>query len=133
MTIVLPMLLLWFCFLSRVCPIEKLEFRSFFELDLYGLLLVVCVGVLPEMGEPSVVVVAVELDECDGDVCIRDSESMCLTFDVSVSRFAFGESLTVRVGDIFVGVEIGIDELLRLVLPNEVSLRKLCTDSGRCK
>lgn len=34
------------------------------------------------------------------------------------------------VGDTF-GVDIGIDELLRLVLFNDKSLRRLCADSGR--
>ena len=50
---------------------------------------------------------------------------------MSDSRFVFGDGF-VRVGDNFVADDIGIDEL-RLVLPSEVSLRKLCADSGRYK
>lgn len=96
---------------------------------------------------------AVGLDdvfEC-GDVaeawCMRDSESICRTLDVSDSRLAFGigEFLAVLVvmvtvaplltdarcvGDTF-GVDVGIDELLRVVLFNDKSLRRLCADSGR--
>lgn len=54
---------------------------------------------------------------------------MCRTLEVNDSRFVFGiGELFVRVGDIFVD-DIGIDEL-RLVLPNDVSLRKLWADSG---
>lgn len=68
--------------------------------------------------------------------------------DVSDSRLAFGigEFLAATaaaaatavvvvarcVGDTF-GVDIGIDELLRLVLFNDKSLRRLCADSGRYK
>lgn len=71
--------------------------------------------------------------ECDGDVCIRDNESMCRTFDVNDSRLVFGTGeLLVRDGDTLLD-EIGIDEPLRLVLPSDVSLRKLCAESGRFK
>ena len=76
--------------------------------------------------------------ECDGDACIRDmsrdNESMCRTLEVSDSRLVFGtgEFLAglVRVGDAF-GVDIGIDELFRFALFNDISLRRLCADSGR--
>lgn len=77
----------------------------------------------------------IDVFECDGEACIRDNESMCLTLDVSDSRLAFGIgeflAVFVRIGDVFVGVDIGIDEPLRLALFSDKSLRKLCADSGR--
>lgn len=176
------------CFLSRNwCPMEKLELRSRFELDLYRELLLLLLLLLllfmwccwwwwwcatPWMGDCGVVGVLVDVDVfelCDDDVllvvvvvvveeawCIRDNESMWRTFVDSDSRLAFGigEFLAAAaaaavatlmlvapfvvvvvvarcVGDTF-GVDIGIDELLRLlVLFNDKSLRKLCAESGR--
>lgn len=86
------------CFLSRNwCPMEKLELRSFFELDLYRELLLLLLLLLlfmwcwwcatPWMGDCGVVGVLVDVDVfelCDDDVvvlveeawCIRDNESM---------------------------------------------------------
>lgn len=97
------------------------------------------------MGVPVVVIVVVcigewgvvgvtDAFECDGDACIRDNESMCRTFDVSDSRLVFGtgEFLAglARVGDAF-GVDTGIDELFRFPLFRDISLRRLCAESGR--
>lgn len=85
------------------------------------------------IGECGVVGVT-DVFECDGEACMRDKESMCRTLDVSDSRLVFGIgeflAVLVRVGDAF-GVEMGIDELLRLALFNDKSLRRLCADSGR--
>lgn len=83
------------------------------------------------IGEPEFIVEP-EFGLWVGDACIRDNESICRTFDVNDSRFAFGtgEFLVVRVGDCF-GVDIGIDELFRLELPSDESFRMLCAESGR--
>lgn len=73
-----------------------------------------------------------EVFEWCGDECIRDNESILRTRDVRDSRrdFDVGEAF-VRVGELLAD-DTGIEEL-RLVLPSEDSLRKLCAESGRTK
>lgn len=82
-------------------------------------------------------VVEADVFECNGDECMRDNESILRTRDVNDSRFVFGigdvfVSGVVRVGDtLAIGVDdTGMDEL-RLVLPSDDSLRRLCAESGR--
>lgn len=89
-------------FLSRLCPVLKLELKSFLEFVLYKLL-VEFVGV-----------------DAGVDICMRDNESMFFVRCDNESRLGFGiGELFDRVGVVVTFDDIGMDELRPLLLSDE--------------